>query len=278
MMKNRKLRLGKIKYANMTPIYHVFDKEGVPPWLELVEQDPATLNNLMMEGALDVSPVSSVAYAENCDKWDLLPGLCISCRGRVMSVILALRGSLEDLDKAPLYLSKESATSVQLLKLIMEKEGLGPKYRSWDSSHANGLPGDGMGALLIGDRALHWIYNLRSPLFIDMGEYWYSWTGLPFVFAVWAVRRSASDQFRSNIKELLDFFNLSLKVFESEIDSITKPLAARMNLPFKLVQRYFECLNYRFGEKETKGMKYFFELLEAKGSVGSRIKISFVNM
>ena len=277
-MKKRKLRLGKIKYANVAPIYHVFDKEGLPPWLEIVEQDPVTLNNLMMEGALDVSPVSSVAYAENCDIWALLPGLCISCRGRVMSVILALRGSVEDLDKAPLYLSKESATSVQLLKLIMEKEGLNPEYRPWDPSHANELPSDGMGALLIGDRALHWIHKLKSPLFIDMGEYWYSWTRLPFVFAVWAVRRSILDEFSSNIKELLELLNLSLKVAESEIDSISRSLAYRMNLPLKLVQRYFECLDYRLDEKKSEGMKHFFELLEGKGVVRSKIKISFVNM
>lgn len=277
-MKSRKLRLGKIKYANVAPIYYLFDKLGVPHWLEIVEQDPATLNNLMMECALDVSPVSSVAYAENCDIWALLPDLCISCRGRVMSVILALRGSVEDLDTAPLYLSRESTTSVRLLKLIMEKEGLSPEYRPWDPSNASALPDDAMGALLIGDRALHWIHKPRSPLFIDMGEYWYSWTRLPFVFAVWAVRKSILHEFSANIKELLQLFNLSLKVAESEIDSITRSLAVRMNLPFNLVQRYFECLDYRLGKKKTQGMKHFFELLEAKGAVRSSMKISFVKM
>ena len=277
-MKKRKLRLGKIKYANVAPVYHVFDEKGIPAWLEIVEQDPATLNDLMTKGALDVSPVSSVAYAQNCDKWDLLPGLCLSCHGRVMSVILALRTSLESLDNAPLYICKESTTSVQLLKLIMEREKLSPEYRSWDPSLANSLPGDGMGALLIGDTALHWIYNMHSPLFIDMGEYWYSWTGLPFVFAVWATRKNVPDELSPNIKELLSYLNLSLNSFESKIDSVTKPLADRMNLPLKLVQRYFKCLNYRFGQREAEGMESFFDLLKARGAIGPQIRISFLNI
>lgn len=195
-----------------------------------------------------------------------------------MSVILALRGSLEDLENAPLYLTNESATSVQLLRLIMAVERLNPEYRSWNQPHVNGLPWDAMGGLLIGDNALNWVYEQMSPLYIDLGEYWYSWTGLPFVFAVWVARRSILVNSYRNIRELLDLFNLSLKVAESEIDSITRSLASRINLPLKLVQRYFDCLNYRFGKEEAEGMAHFFDLLRAKGMLDSEVALSFAKV
>jgi chorismate dehydratase len=193
-----------------------------------------------------------------------------------MSVILALRGPLEDLDNAPLYLTNESASSVQLLKLILENEGLSPEYRPWKTEDAKELPWDAIGGLLIGDVALEWIYHLRSPMFIDLGEYWYTWTGQPFVFAVWAVRKDISKEFSRHISQLYNFFNLSVEDASFAMNSIAKRVAAQLNLPLKLVQRYFECLSYRFGVAEIEGMRRFFHLLNAKGVLESKVNIRFV--
>ncbi len=266
-MSYRKLKVGRIKYVNVDPVYWLFDEGRMPEWVEIVEADPTTLNNMMIDGTLDVGPVSSVAYAIHSDKWDLLPGLCISCAGRAMSVILASKGPLEQLHNAPLYLSNESTTSVQLLKLIMERENLSPEYRPWLSGQQTRLPDDAMGGLLIGDRALAWIYYQKCPLFLDLGEYWYAWTGLPFVFAVWVTRKDVIPNLDRYLNKLDDLFNESLNCGLASIESLVTRVAGNLKLPSAMIRAYFEALNYRLGTEERQGMEYFFKLLHSRGMI-----------
>ena len=82
------LRLGRISYANMAPVFYELDGEG----LEQVSGVPTTLNRMLMAGEIDVAPISSIEYARNADKLRLLPRLCVSTEGAVdaLSVTLAV--------------------------------------------------------------------------------------------------------------------------------------------------------------------------------------------
>jgi len=272
---NRKLRLGRLNYANVAPLYHFFDEGQVPPWLEVIEGNPAALNRWMAEGLLDVSPVSSFAYAMNCHEWSLLPGLCISCNGPVMSVLLASKVPINELDGVPIYITRESATSTELLKLILEKEGVNPQYLDWAPGDKCELPEGALGAMVIGDRALRWRNEADIPFFLDLGEYWYSWIGLPFVFAVFAVRKDIVQLFNRFIGELSDILKTSLKVSLSGISSVIPRVSYALSLPLETIQEYFGCLNYELGQDELIGMEHFFRLLQRSGAIKQPVNISF---
>jgi len=266
-MDYHKVKIGRIRYANVDPVYWLFDEQKMPEWVEVIKADPSTLNKMMINGALDLGPVSSVAYARHSDKWDLIPGLCISCAGPAMSVILASKGSLAQLNNAPLYLSNESTTSSQLLRLIMERENLSPQYKNWAPGQQDRLPGDAMGGLLIGNTALNWIHYQKCPFFLDLGQYWYEWTGLPFVFAVWVARKDKTPILARYLNKLEELFNESLKLALSSLESLATRVAHDLRLPLDMIRAYFQTLNYRMGTKEWEGMRYFFDLLHSRGMV-----------
>src|SRR3954462_4075729 len=107
------LRLGRISYANMAPVFYELDGEG----LEQVSGVPTTLNRRLLAGEIDVAPISSIEYARNADRLRLLPRLCVASEGAVDSIQLVSRTSLERI--RTVAVTPESATSVVLTKVLL---------------------------------------------------------------------------------------------------------------------------------------------------------------
>ena len=74
------MRLGRISYVNMAPVFYRVDAE-----VEEVQGVPTELNRLLIEGELDTAPISSIEYARNADKLRLLPRLCVASEGAAVS-------------------------------------------------------------------------------------------------------------------------------------------------------------------------------------------------
>src|SRR5947209_11661546 len=86
--KKSMLNCGRIRYTNDLPIYAAFD-EGVIEYPGTLHADvPAALNEMMLDGRLDMGPVSAFAYAKDFERFVLLPDLCIGARDEVISVVL----------------------------------------------------------------------------------------------------------------------------------------------------------------------------------------------
>ncbi len=190
------MRLGRIGYVNCYPVYGAMDRGIVPAPGELVTGTPNELNDALAAGGLDVSVISAVAYAQHATTLDLLPDLAISSDGPVRSVMLFSRRAPGDLDGARVLLSSSSRTSVLLLDLLA-REKWGVRFASEpartepaDLAALAAAPHDAV--LVIGDGALLLRAAGAYPFAVDLGEEWKRWTGLPFVFAVWAARRAVS--------------------------------------------------------------------------------------
>lgn len=191
------MRVGRIGYLNCAPVYGAIDRGVVslPAGAELVTGTPSELNDLLVAGELDVSVISAIEYARHAKDLMLLPDLAISCDGPVRSVALFARKTVGRLDGGTVLLSASSRTSVALLELLCrEVWKIRPKFaearaEAQDLDALAGLPHDGV--LVIGDAALALSRRATYPHRYDLGLEWKRWTGLPFVFAVWAARRSA---------------------------------------------------------------------------------------
>lgn len=179
----RPLRVGRIDFANCTPIFMALE-DGSTGGVEYLRGVPTELNRLLREGSLDLAPSSSVEYLQHPDLHGFLPDLSISAIGEVASVVLFSRVPLEALSGRAVGLSPASAASVVLLRVLLEGHlGLRPEYRE---------PDPGCDAILwIGDRALREAREGAWPLAYDLGSLWFEHTGTPFVFALWTCRREA---------------------------------------------------------------------------------------
>ncbi|HJX86785.1 MAG TPA: menaquinone biosynthesis protein, partial [Gemmatimonadales bacterium] len=189
------MRVGRIPWINCYPVYGAIDRGLVPLPGELVSGTASELNDLLAAGELQVSVVSAVEYARNAAAYHLLPDLAITCDGPVHSVALFSRRPVEQLSDVTVLLSASSRTSILLLELLCRHRWkVAPRFatvraEAMDLEGLAGLPHDAV--LVIGDAALLLTARGDYPIKLDLGAEWHTWTGLPFVFAVWAARRSA---------------------------------------------------------------------------------------
>src|SRR5215204_4948534 len=184
------MKLGRIPWINCYPVYGAVDRGLVTMPADLISGTASELNDLLATGALQVSVVSAVEYARNAAAYHLLPDLAITCDGPVHSVALFSKRPVEELSGCTVLVSASSRTSVLLLELLCRHRwGIRPRFaevraESGDLHGLAGLPHQAV--LVIGDAALHLSAQSAYPVKVDLGSEWNAWTGLPFVFAVWA--------------------------------------------------------------------------------------------
>lgn len=187
------LRCGRIKYTNDLPIYAAFDVGAIHYPGSLHADVPARLNAMLLGGELDLSPVSAYTWAANFRELVLLPDLCIGARDAVVSVTLISSVPPAMLDGAQIFVTEESASGRQLLRVILERRyGVRPTYVDSARPIERALAGEP--ALLIGDEAIDAILRFPPDLIYDLGTLWHEWTGHQTVFAVWAARRDVYER------------------------------------------------------------------------------------
>ena len=207
------INIGMVNFINTAPLYEVWKREVDRPDWHIVEAPPTTLNKMLSQGELDLGFISCQEYAARPNLYRILSGLSISANGPVGSVFLFSRFAPADLDSRSLLLSSLSQTSVSLVKIILEEYyQVRPLYQSGpvvpESFAQDQQQGRQIDAVLaIGDNALRLKHQGSFPYCYDLGEIWQHHTGLPFVFALWAVRE---DFFRTNNQQVLDIHRMLL--------------------------------------------------------------------
>jgi chorismate dehydratase len=262
------MRLGRISYVNCFPVYGAIDRGLVTVPAELVTGTPSELNDLLAAGQLDVSVISAVEYARGAKDYHLLPDLAISCDGPVQSVVLFAKQPIESLDQAAILLSASSKTSVALLELLcQERWRVRPRFataraESQDLAALAALPHQGV--LVIGDAALLLAAQGTYPYAYDLGAAWKDWTGLPFVFAVWAARRAAdAEQVQAVHRALIASRAWGL----SHLELLAGSAAQRMGLPEEACRAYLSGLDYALSYAHLEGLTSFLRRLAARGIV-----------
>lgn len=262
------LRLGRIGYVNCYPVYGAIDRGVVSAPAELVTGTPSELNDLLAAGELDLSVVSAVEYARNAAAYHLLPDLAVSSDGPVRSVCLFSRRPAEDLDRGTILLSASSRTSVFLLRLLCQDLWqVHPRFaearaEAADLDSVAGLPHDGV--LIIGDSALVLAGRGTYPHQYDLGEVWKRWTGLPFVFAVWAARREVD---RARVERVHQALLASRAWGLANLDALALQASRATGVPVPACVEYLSGLDYGLGYKELEGLTSFLRRLAARGMV-----------
>ena len=247
------IRLGRISYVNMAPVFHRLNVE-----VEEVSGVPTELNRMLLDGQLDIAPISSIEYARHAGSLRLLPRLCVSSEGAVESIQLVSRLPFSQIRSVAV--TPESATSVVLTKVLLPQ--------------AEHVPLDTPGAdarLLIGDAALRSAFEDPTPHY-DLGRLWLERTGLPMVFAVWA----APEPVVEGLGELEHALVASVRLARAEPEVLAHEASARYGYPAGYLARYFEKLRYSFGPRERAGLYTFLEMARDVGQLEQVPELRFV--
>ncbi|HTC25169.1 MAG TPA: menaquinone biosynthesis protein [Gemmatimonadales bacterium] len=262
------MRLGRIPWINCYPVYGAIDRALVPVPAELVTGTASELNDLLAAGELDVSAVSAVEYARNAAAYHLLPDLAITCDGPVHSVVLFSRKPVEELSGSTVLISASSRTSVLLLELLCRHRWrITPRFatvraEASDLEGLGGLPHEAV--LVIGDAALLLTARDAYPIKVDLGAEWHGWTGLPFVFAVWAARRDAQPEpVRAIHTRLLESREWGL----AHLDELAADAAGRTGVAEATCRAYLGDLDYALSYRHLAGLTDFFRRLAQDGLV-----------
>jgi len=262
------MRLGRIPYINCYPVYGAIDRGVVEVPAALVSATAADLNDLLAAGELDLSVVSAVEYARNAAAYHLLPDLAISCDGPVHSVKLFARRPIEDLEGATVLRTSSSRTSLLLLELLCRHRWrVTPRFATVRAEPADldalaALPHEAV--LVIGDAALLLAARESYPVQVDLGRAWHEWTGLPFVFAVWAARRGADAvQVREVHTRLLESRAWGLQ----HLDLLADQAWTVTGIPRPVCRAYLDDLDYGFSYRHLAGLTDFFRRLAQDGLV-----------
>jgi chorismate dehydratase len=193
----RRPRVGHIQFLNCFPLLWGLARTGSLLGMELIKDTPNHLSDALLRGALDISPVSLVEFLENSEHLVALPDIAIGSDGPVMSCLIVSRLPLGQLDGRPVALDSTSRTSVRLAELLLsDVVGVQPQYFLCPADLATMMT-HAPAAVLIGDAALR-AAQCEAPWLNwevhDLGQMWRDWTGLPFVFAVFAAHRKFAER------------------------------------------------------------------------------------
>jgi len=254
------LRVGRISALNMYPVYHHLEVAGGPQFA-FTDGLPTTLNRAVISGDLDVSAISSIAFARHADELELVPAACISAHGAVDSILVFSRVPLDKIRSVAV--TPHSATSVALLRVLL---GPGPQFRTLTTDPASALERHDA-VLLIADEALLGGRDPFAPYVVDLGERWRELTGLPMVFAVWAARADLPTAKRQALAELGQLLTDAQESYAHDPDAVVRAAARRFPFPEDFIAAYFSRLGYGFGAAERRGLNEFLRRAREAGQL-----------
>ncbi len=248
-------RVGSVPYLNAVPLTRGLENE-------IVFRTPSVLAAMLQREELDAALVSVVEVLFH-DRYDILDGVAIASLGEVQSVLLAHRRPIEE--ARVVFCDPASLTSVNLLRVLLAERGLKPQFEKLATYKVEELPDY---ALLIGDPALDVLRANREHEIWDLGAAWFELTGLPFVYAVWALRRGVENTvLRRLLREAREF----------GLDTLDSIIRERTEYDYDFRKDYLSWhIHFHLGSDEKRGLAKFMELI-AKHQLGQVFEPRFVN-
>jgi chorismate dehydratase len=257
------LRIGCVQYLNSRPLIHCLR----PPsgtgsrGQEVYLAHPGALAARLREGVLDAALVPVFEVLRSPERYKVVRGVAIASEGPVYSVYVAHTESLDRLEAV--LADPASLTSVHLFQIL----AAGSLRRSLPLLDPGAEPRDGArsqfrGRLLIGNQAID--FRLRNEpegcRFWDLGEAWTEWTGLPFVYAVWVLRRELP-----RAEAVAQAFRQAAALGVAKVGDIAE---GQQEYPPALALRYLtQNIRFGLGAPEEAGMERFSSELEQRGHV-----------
>lgn len=265
-------RVGIVSYTNVAPL-----NWSLEPWpsqggqAEFLYGVPSELNAALFEGEIDLTLISSIELVRNRQRYRALPDFSIATLGPVYSVMLFHRPDWGALGGRKIAVTDQSATSVELLRVLLEADGIEAELVP-TAGGLDDLLQTAEAALLIGDaafkeavrhvppqpggprgRGISGVSSLDAGLQVaDLGEAWYRLTRLPFTFAVWA-----SEVDTRPSAELVRSFRQARYNGLGCLADVSAKEAQKLDLPHEIVQRYLENFRYYLAPPDLDGLLEF---------------------
>jgi chorismate dehydratase len=243
-----KLRVGIVNFLNSKPLAWGFLKGHHSALFAPSYHPPALVARLLEQGGLDVGLIPSIEV-QRIPGLTVLPDLCIAADREVRSVLLVSRTPVQEIRRVALDVN--SRTSVALVQILLaERYGLTPEYVSARPDVGRMLT-DCEAALVIGDPALK--VPRDRYLVLDLAAEWKALTGLPFVFAVWAVRPEV------DFPDLAFYFKSSLRYGLANLDILVREAAGEVGLDSEEIRSYLtDNLHYLLRDPERAALAEFY--------------------
>jgi chorismate dehydratase len=236
-------RVGSVPYLNAAPLTRGLEEQ-------IIFVPPSVLAEKLRRDELDAALVS-VTEALLTDRYDILDGIAVASLGEVQSVFLAHRQPLQKIRE--IFCDPASLAGLNLLKVLLAERGLKPALQPLpDYKDAPALPN----VFMIGDPAIEFMRAPHPHEIWDLGAAWYELTRLPFVYAVWALRRIPNEPLRRRLREAKNF----------GLDTLDYIISSRTEFDYAFRKDYLEWhIHYHLGTEERRGMARFIELLRKHG-------------
>ncbi len=243
-----KTRISIVSYLNSKPFLNGLEKSTFAEKIDLSLDIPSKVAAKLAFNMADVGLIP-VAGLEDLDNYSIISDYCIGSVGKVKTVVIVSDVPLTEIDT--ILMDYQSRSSVLLAKVLAKFYW--KKEFNWENTCNNfqnvSIHGNTAG-VIIGDR----VFDIEEKFkyVYDLSEEWYRFTGLPFVFAVWAANNNISNEFESE-------FNKALAAGVNNIEKIFT--IEQSNYPEVNIKEYFEkYISFNLDEKKRAGMKKFLEL------------------
>ncbi len=232
----KKYRIGSVPYLNAVPLTRGIESE-------LFFAAPSKLAESLRRDELDAALVSITEVLFN-DRYDILDGIAIASLGEVYSVLLAHKKPLAE--AAEIFCDTASLTGVNLLKVLLAEQNVFPQFKPLENYQA---AAEKDFVLLIGNPAIHFQRAPHAHEIFDLGAAWTEMTRLPFVYAVWALRRGVENlELRRELREAKNF----------GIETLDTIIETREEFDEDFRRDYFEWnIQYHLAEDEKRGIQKF---------------------
>jgi chorismate dehydratase len=246
-------KVGSVPYLNGAPLTRGLEDQ-------ITFAPPSELARLLRSDELDAALVS-ITEVLFTDRYDVLDGVAVASLGEVQSVFLAHRQPLESIRE--IFCDTASLSSINLLKVLLAERGLAPSFLPLANYEAASALEN---VLLIGDPAIHFARSAHPHEIWDLGAAWFELTQLPFVYAVWALRRIPNDALRRRLREAKNF----------GLDTLDHIIFSRTEFDYEFRKDYLSWhIHYHLGAEERRGIARFVELLN-KHHLGPAAEPRFV--
>src|SRR5258708_21893251 len=260
----RPVRLGRVGYINVLPVYLGLEREGTR--CDVVSGVPTELNAQLDARRIDCAPVSAIEVARHAGAYAVLPGLSISSVGAVGSSMLISKVPPQQLDGRSVALTTHSAASLAFFRILCAKLWHVEVRTADTPPDLDSMLRDHDAAVLIGTPAIVAVREAerRGDLHVvDLGEAWHELTGLPAVFAVWALWRDWAAQQPDAVQVLREDLDRGRAwgLHPDNRGALVQRGAFDTGLPEADIDAYFRKQDYRLAADHEQSLLRYFALL-----------------
>lgn len=234
-----------ISYLNSRPFLYGLENDPLKEKVRIFLDIPSRTADKLILHQADVGLVPVGALID-LPGYRIISDYCIGAVGAVRTVVLASNVPLEEIENVVLdYQSRSSVLLVRVLarffwkkEFSWEKSSLGYEKRAISGKTA---------AVVIGDRVFE--VEKRCRYIYDLSAEWMTFTGLPFVFAVWVAMEELPASFLEKFNAAIGFGVKSVP----EVEELVKDIYPGVDL-----YTYFtKNISYTLDNPKRQGMELF---------------------